>query len=230
MQQPTETDLLVMAQAGDMEAFADLQVRLEPVIRRFVWRLIGTSLEEEDIVQDSMIALYLNLERVQPVENLRAYLFRIVRNRCYDLLRKRRRFQQLSLDEEPMEGYASLLELADDDGQPEDAAHWLLLSLEVQKAMNRLPEHQRQTLILYAEENLSYPEIAAAMNTSVGTVKSRLFHARRALRQFLHPDTLALLEGDLGIGAGPVRNTRDSGIQDTEEYEEPDQINIAGTD
>ncbi len=230
MQQPTETDLLVMAQAGDMEAFADLQVRLEPVIRRFVWRLIGTSLEEEDIVQDSMIALYLNLERVQPVENLRAYLFRIVRNRCYDLLRKRRRFQQLSLDEEPMEGYASLLELADEDSQPEDAAHWLLLNLEVQGAINRLPEHQRQTLILYAEEKLSYPEIAAAMNTSVGTVKSRLFHARRTLRGLLHPETLAMLESDLGIGEGQAQNANYRVVEDTQEYREQDHTNIAGTD
>lgn len=228
MQQPSETDLLVMAQAGDMEAFADLQVRLEPVIRRFVWRLIGTSLEEEDIIQDSMIALYLNLARVQPVENLRAYLFRIVRNRCYDLLRKRRRFQQLSLDEEPMEGYASLLELADDDGQPEDAAHWLLLNLEVQKAMNRLPEHQRQTLILYAEENLSYPEIASAMNTSVGTVKSRLFHARRMLRGLLHPDTLAMLEGDLGAGEEQARNTQHRDAEDTEERGAQNHAEIAG--
>ena len=93
-----EIELLKQAQVGDMDAFADLQMRLDSAIRRFVWRLIGTSPEEDDIVQDSMIALYLNLDRIQPADKLRAYLFRIVRNRCYDLLRKRRRYEQLSLD------------------------------------------------------------------------------------------------------------------------------------
>ena len=61
------------------------------------------------------------------------------------------------------------------EGQPEEVAHWLLLRLEVQAAMNKLPELQRQTLILHAEEGLAYQEIAEAMDTSIGTVKSRLF-------------------------------------------------------
>ena len=171
--QQIEVELLQQAQAGDMDAFADLQTRLDAAIRRFVWRLIGTSPEEDDIVQDSMIALYLNLERIQPAEKLRAYLFRIVRNRCYDLLRKRRRYEHLSLDDEPVEMWASL-HASTAVGQPEDVTHWLLLRMEVQAAIDKLPELQRQTLILYAEEGLAYNEIADAMDTTIGTVKSRL--------------------------------------------------------
>ena len=81
--------------------------------------------------------------------------------------------------------------------RPEDVAHWLMLHMEVQEAMDQLPELQRQTLILYAEEGLSYAEIAEVMNTSIGTVKSRLYYAKRQLRKLLHPDTLRALDEDL---------------------------------
>lgn len=201
-QEPSsETELLGRAQSGDMDAFAELQTRLEAPIRRFVWRLIGSSPEEDDILQDSLIALYLNLGRIDPPENLRPYLFRIVRNRCYDLLRKRRRFEQVSLDEEPVESWVSLSEPPLTGSQPEEVAHWLMVQMEVQAAMERLPELQRQTLILYSEENLSYQEIAEAMNTSMGTVKSRLFYAKKTLRQLVSPQTLAMLDSEFGTGA-----------------------------
>jgi len=203
--QQIEVELLIQAQGGDMDAFADLQTRLDAAIRRFVWRLIGTSPEEDDIVQDSMIALYLNLDRIQPAEKLRAYLFRIVRNRCYDLLRKRKRFEHLSLDEEPVEMWASL-HASTATGQPEDVTHWLLLRMEVQAAIDKLPELQRQTLILYAEEGLAYNEIADAMDTTIGTVKSILFYATKTLRQLVNPDTLKLLEE----GLGSVKETESS--------------------
>jgi RNA polymerase sigma-70 factor (ECF subfamily) len=200
VQQYTEPELLKMAQCGDQDAFAELQTRLESPMRRFIWRLIGTQDAEDDIVQDSFIALYLNLDRIQPVENLRPYLFRIVRNRCYDLLRKKGRFEYMSLDDEPVETFVSLHEAPMSGSQPEEVTHWLMIHMEVQQAMERLPELQRQTLILYSEENLAYAEIAEAMNCSVGTVKSRLFYAKKTLRQLISPETLKLLESEFNSG------------------------------
>jgi RNA polymerase sigma-70 factor (ECF subfamily) len=218
--EPSEVELLQQAQAGDMDAFAELQSRLEAPIRRFVWRLIGTHPEEDDIVQDSIVAFYLNLDRIQPADNLRPYLFRIVRNRCYDLLRKLRRFDPLSLDEEPVTGWGALHEtLVSDESQPDDVAHWLMLHMEVQAAMNRLPELQRQTLILFAEEKLTYNEIAEVMNASIGTVKSRLFYAKRALRQLLSAETVRLLDEEFSNRhpTGMLRN--DTEIQMEIPYE-----------
>jgi len=215
----TEIELLKQAQAGDMDAFADLQARLDSPMRRFVWRLIGTSIEEDDIVQDSMIALFLNLDRIQPAEKLRPYLFRIVRNRCYDLLRKRRRFDPVSLDDELTEMWASLHEQTASD-QPEEVAHWLMLRLEVETAMRRLPELQRQTLILFAEENLTYEEIAEAMDTSIGTVKSRLFYAKRTLRQLVSAETQALLAAEFGSDATTQRAPAGQSAGETEVMQE----------
>jgi RNA polymerase sigma-70 factor (ECF subfamily) len=188
----SEADLLRLAQGGDYDAFEALHALLEPPLARFVRRLIGSAQEAEDIVQDTFISLYRALARIDPPEKLRPYLFRIARNRCYDSLRRQGRYDQLSLDDEPVSLRVSFT-AGQDVPQPEDVAHWLLLYMEVQEAMDRLPELQRQALIMYSEQELSYAEIAEAMSVSVGTVKSRLFHAKKTLRGLLRPETLLAL-------------------------------------
>jgi RNA polymerase sigma-70 factor (ECF subfamily) len=192
-----ESTLLLKVKDGDDEAFQQLQEELEPQIRRFVRRLIGSSFAEDDIIQDTFIALYRNLDRIEPIEKLRPYLYGIARNRCYTELRSTRRMEAVSIDDEPELdfGETSII-LADDASPPEEVTHWLMLHLEVQQAMSKLPELQRQVLVMYSEENLSYQEIAEIMNISVGTVKSRIFYAKRALRSLLRLETLKALEGE----------------------------------
>jgi RNA polymerase sigma-70 factor, ECF subfamily len=195
----TERELVQQAIGGDRAAFDHLRVLLEPRVRRFIVRLLGTgkndrqALAEDDVVQDAFVALFLNLARIDPPENLLPFLFKIVRNRCYDELRRKGRFQIVSLDAGPCEGETAPMELLDDRPQPDEQVYWALAMAEVRRAIDRLPELQRQTLILYCEEDLSYPQIAAAMGTDVGTVKSRIHYGRRHLRRLLRPDILCSL-------------------------------------
>ena len=183
-----EHQLLQAAQSGNFDAFEQLYALLEGPIRRFVRRLIGIAETVDDIVQLTFISLYRNLHRIQPVENLRPY----------DELRRQGRFEPLSMDDEATEVKVSFT--AEQHPEAEDTAHWILLQLEVQDAMERLPELQRQTLIMYAEEDMTYGEIAVAMETNIGTVKSRLFQARKALRRLVTPQTLKALEAELNEG------------------------------
>jgi RNA polymerase sigma-70 factor (ECF subfamily) len=201
-----EQELLEQARSGDHEAFADLQHELEPPIRRFVRRLIGYHEAEDDIIQTIFIALFRNMHRIDPVSNLRPYVYRMARNRCYDELRSQGRFQKISLDDEPAEMWISFT-AGEETAQSEDVAHWLLLQLEVREAIDRLPELQRQTLILYAEEEMSYVEIAEAMKCSVGTVKSRLFYAKKTLRQLVRPETLKALEAEFETEETPTQES-----------------------
>lgn len=195
----TERDLLCRAQRGDYDAFDELYSLLEPSIGRFVRRLIGYGQEAEDIVQDTFIAFYQNLHRVNPEEYVRPYVFRIARNRCYDILRRQGRYEQLSLDDEPTSVRVSF-DLSEQNGTPpEDVAHWLLLHLEVQETMEQLPELQRQALILYCEEGMSYAEIAEVMDVSLGTVKSRIFHAKKTLRGLIAPETMQAIQEQLSM-------------------------------
>ena len=93
-----ERELFEKAKANNRTAFDRLQEILDASVRRFVRRLVGISEAEDDIVQDAFLALYMNLERLESSEHLRPFLFRVVRNRCYDTLRRRGRFQFVPLE------------------------------------------------------------------------------------------------------------------------------------
>jgi RNA polymerase sigma-70 factor (ECF subfamily) len=188
-----EHELFQKARAGDRAAFDCLQEELEAPVRRFIRRLVGQSHSEDDIVQDAFLALYMNLEHLDSGEHLRPFLFRVVRNLCYDELRRKGRFQFASLDQGPDESGALFPPLADSRSPPDEEVHWILLYSEVQKAMDRVPELQRQTMILYCEQDLTYQQIAEAMATDIGTVKSRIHYGRKNLRKLLKPEILEAL-------------------------------------
>ena len=180
------TSLIREQNAARSAKFEALQRVLEEPARRFVRRLIGLHHAEDDILQDVFLALYLNLDRLQ-ADHIRPFVFRVIRNRSYDILRKQGRYDTV--------GFDGGLEhtLAVEDVPHEESAHWSLIQVEVQTAIEKLPELQRQAMILYAVENLSYAEVAAAMGTNVGTIKSRIFHARKMLKRLLRPQTLTAL-------------------------------------
>ena len=165
-----EQNLLIDAQQGDVKAYEDLQLMLQPAIYRFVHRMLNDPMRAEDIVQEVFIKFYQHLHTIDPPEKLRPYLYRIARNRCYDELRRMGRHESVSLDDEPVAVYVSFIQAQSQPG-PDDVVHWLLLAIEVREAIDRLPESQRRALILYSEEAMSYAEIAEIENVSLGTVK-----------------------------------------------------------
>ncbi len=188
MSDQAEPELFLRARAGDRAAFDRLQARMEAPVRRFIFRLIGRSDAEDDIVRNVLLALYQNLERIEPAEHLRPFLFRVARNLCCNELRRQGRFQTVSLDAGCDDAESPSAFLEDRRPAPEDVVHWSLLYGEVQKAMERLPELHRQALILYCEEDLSYAQIAEAMATDIGTIKSRIHYARTKLVKLLMPE------------------------------------------
>ena len=176
-----EKTLLQRTQQGKPDAFAALRLVLEPQVRRYIWHVLGHTLVEDDIVQDVFTALYLNLEKMTPPEKLKPFLFRVTRNRCYDWLRQQGRRKVVPLTMDIPANVPSL----------EEDAHALLVYQQVKAATARLPKGQRQVLMLYADEEFSYEEIAAALEINIGTVKSRLHQARKAVKQMMkNPDLL----------------------------------------
>lgn len=190
-----EQELLSEAQEGDLDAYEALQVMLEPDIRRYIQRKVNDPYAVDDVLQETFLSFYQNFHRIDPVENLRPYLFRIARNKCFDDLRKLERNSNVSLDDEPVQMRVSFTQ-ADQQPKPDDLTHWVLLHLEVQEAIEQLPENQRETLQLFSEEQMSYAEIAEIMEVSIGTVKSRLYYAKKNLRGFLRPETISVLDAE----------------------------------
>lgn len=190
-----ETLLLEDAQQGDLDAYEELQHLLQPDIRRYIQRKIYDPYVVDDILQEVFLAFYQNMHRIDPPENLRPYIFRIARNKCYDDLRKVERRDDISLDDEPTRVRVSFTE-ANHQPKPDDMTHWMLLHMEVLEAMEQLPDNQRETLMLFSEEQMSYAEIADIMDVSIGTVKSRLYYAKKNLRGYLRPETLDVLNSE----------------------------------
>ncbi|MCA9887285.1 MAG: sigma-70 family RNA polymerase sigma factor, partial [Anaerolineae bacterium] len=93
--------------------------------------------------------------------------------------------------------------------KPDDITHWILVQLEVREAIDNLPDTQREALILYSEEQMSYAEIAEIMECSVGTVKSRLFYAKKNLRGLLRPETVELIDEEFSDIPSPKRSQKD---------------------
>lgn len=205
---------LKQAQAGDYDAFERLYAVLEASITRFVRRLVGANQEAEDIVQDTFLALFMHLSNVESIDHMRPYVYRIARNNCYDCLRRWQRREEVSIDaDDRPDGYRVSFDLKDKSTPPDEVAHWLLLNLEVREAIDRLPQKQRQALILYTEANLSYAEIADVMEVSIGTVKSRIFHAKKTLRGMVRPEVLLAIQGDV-----ENENRETKGVNDGREY------------
>lgn len=233
-----ETDLLHRAQQGDYLAFEQLHARLEPAIARFVRRLLPDGQEGADVVQDTFLALYLHLREIDPPGNLRPYVFRIARNASYDVLRRHQRYAEVPLLDddygEPLPVRLAFDFNASGDLPPDEVTHWLLLKLEVQQAIDRLPVNQREVLLLYCEEEMTYEHIAAALEISVGTVKSRLFYARQTLRRIVRPEVLLALQSDPPATLPPAAPPADPVASEVHQlsaelpFKEPERIQSHG--
>lgn len=187
--QETEA-LLRQAKKGDRPAFDRLHRLLEERVQGFFRRLVGYSAEEDARVQEAFVALYLNLDKIVSAQHLLPFLFRVVRQRSYDAWRRKKRHERL-------EGEISAFNLALNPGRrPDDQAHWALILSQVRQEIDRLPENQRQTLILHFEEGMTYEQVGEALNIDIGTVKSRIFYGRKALRRRLDDEILKSLATD----------------------------------
>ena len=193
MSRDHRTRLYTKVLSGDRSAFNALHVELAPELTRFVTRLIGDAAEADDVVQTSFLALYRHRESVAAPSSVRAYLYGIARNLCYDRLRRAGRFEWVGFDS-TVDEYAS-----ERSALPDETAHWLGVLERVERAFDDMPELHRQALLLYAEAGLRYAEIAEAMDTDVSTVKSRIFQARRMLRLRLGPEVLAAMGFTKGV-------------------------------
>lgn len=184
---------LEQARQGDMEAFAELFEPLRPKVHAVACRLVGPQ-DAEDIVMDAFIKAWQALPGFRGEASLQTWLLRIARNRCLDVLRSRRAEPfRVELDA-PAAGREDPPQVHD-PGQPNPAerAADRLDARAARDALALLDERHRDALLLRYEDGLSYAEIAAAQGVRIGTVMSRLFHARRKLARALGED---LSEGE----------------------------------
>lgn len=143
--------------------------------RRLAYSVLGSWEDAEDVVQDAALAAWDAIERYDPSRAFRPWFLRIVANAALDQVRRRkvRRAESLS-DALPHRGPT-----------PEDEAERALLREHLSRALATLPERQRVAVVMFDAEGMSHAEIAKWLGVPEGTVRSYVFHARRALRKAL---------------------------------------------
>lgn len=169
----TDRECVARSQRGDRSAFSTLVRRHQDRIFRFILRMVGSRDEALELTQDAFLRAWQALPEWRPEAEFRTWLFSIASNTATDRLRRRKVVEFVPLDED----YDVPGEAADPASQLQ--AKQRLRALEA--ALGRLPDDQREIVLLREIEDMSYSEISAALGISEGTVKSRLARAREAL-------------------------------------------------
>lgn len=178
-----EAYLIAQAKKNDVQAFNTLVLHYQDLAFSVAYRIMGERDSAADAVQDAFISAYNHLDSF--IEgNFKAWLLRIVTNKCYDMLKWRKRRPQTSLDAAGEENESSKWFTNPADRPEDDHVQGEMLAA-VQHCLNNLPEEQRIVSILCDVEGYDYETAAQIMSTSLGTVKSRLNRARTKLRDCL---------------------------------------------
>jgi len=159
--------------SADDEAFKRELVVLIPHLRAFARTLTGDPTAADDLAQDAMMKAWDARASYQMGTNMKAWTFMILRNQFYS--DKRRSWRSTQLDQEAAE---RTLVAVDDPGSP-------IALDELRLAMGMLPHEQREALILVGAGGFAYEEAADICGCAVGTVKSRVSRARKALQGIL---------------------------------------------
>jgi len=154
-------------------------IALIPALRAFGRSLCRQGEDVDDLVQETLVRALGSIHQFEPGTNLRSWLFTIMRNAFYTGKRKQVRERPGLLD------CVSTIELPSAPSQ-----EWTVRRREVHEALNRLPDGQRQAIVLVGVLEVGYAEAAQICGCNIGTIKSRLNRARCRLAQLLGDDEL----------------------------------------
>lgn len=173
---------------GDVNAFETLVLSYEKNVYNLALRMVKNPEDASDMAQEAFIRAYNSLASFRGESKFSVWLYRIVSNVCLDFLRSRTRHPTVSLSVENDEGEETELDIPDESQSPEALLERRLTRDSVRRGLDALSEEYRQILLLREIQGLSYDEIAETLSMELGTVKSRIFRARKKLCDFLLRD------------------------------------------
>ena len=171
-----ENRIIELCKKNDMNAFKMIYQEYEQPLLRTSIRLLRDRQDAEDAVQQTFLKLYRSIGNFSFQSKFSTYLFRILINTSYDILRKKKRTGTMAiLDVHPVESSG-----------PE-------LKYSLERAIGKLPDRMRACFVLFAVEGFRQKEIAGIMSISLEGVKSNIYQARCRLRkQLVQPETEAV--------------------------------------
>lgn len=169
-----ELELARRARRGDAAAFDELVLRFHRPVHRFCWRLLRSA-DAEDLAQDTFVRAFVHFERFDPERPLLPWLIAIARRLCLDLLRRRRVMR--SVETMPVTGPTG--------PGPEGEASLREQLARLDRALADLDEGPKEAIILFHIQEMSYRDIAAALEVPIGTVMTWLHRGRARLKKAL---------------------------------------------
>ena len=174
----SDEELVGACQAGEASAFDVLVGRWEDRIRGAAYRFLGSEDEARDVAQEAFLRAYRGLAGFKQEARFSSWLYQIATNLCRDRLRRRKTRPQVSLE--------ALEETGPVIVETRPGAHERLLESDlaeaVRRAIHALPEEQRVVVILKEYQELTFLEIAQALDVPISTVKTRLYRGLVQLR------------------------------------------------
>jgi RNA polymerase sigma-70 factor (ECF subfamily) len=192
LKQQSDEALMGRVARGGQDAFEILLDRYGDAVVTFCYAFLRNREAAEDIGQETFLRVYRSAARYKPLAKFTTWLYRIAANLCINELKKGKLRRALSLDEpagSDADGTRIVERIASDARLPLTEAELREAHGLVEKAIERLPEDQRATIVLVEHHNLSYREIADVLGVTVSAIKMRVKRARETLR-----DMLRLLE------------------------------------
>ena len=179
----TDADLARRAATGDPDAFGTLVERWAPAVRRVTRAALGDPDEADDAAQDAFLSAWTNIRSYDPERPFGPWILRIATNRAFDRGRRMKIRKSDPLPEDRASPTAG----------PDRETERTLLRERLDVALTGLPPRQRVAVTMFDAEGYSHGEIAEVLGVPEGTVRSDVFHARRALRV-----ALSMYRGDEG--------------------------------
>lgn len=171
-EQLIEQMLILRCQMGDSRALARLIERYQAPLRYFISRLLDDAQASEDILQETWLTVIRRIHSLRKPDAFSTWLYRIARNKVYQQLRKKKALAELN------ENITVPNENDDDAFSLDDVA-------KVHRCLKELRPEHREVLMLCFLEQMSYQQISEVLDCNLGTVKSRVYYAKLALKKEL---------------------------------------------
>ncbi len=189
MEQIEEKNIIKSVLGGNSNDFEKLVIAHQRTVYNLAYRMVGNEEDAEDLTQEAFVKAYKSLASFRFDSKFSVWLYRLTTNICLDFLRSRRNKKTISLNyfvNDEDEEVAT--EIADERFSPENELEKKELKQAIQRGISRLPDEMREILLLRELGDMSYDEISSELGVEVGTVKSRIFRARKKLCNILSED------------------------------------------
>ncbi|WP_438449054.1 RNA polymerase sigma factor SigW [Gorillibacterium sp. sgz5001074] len=183
-----ETRLVQLSRNGDRRAFEELVDMYKDKIYHLGYRMLGQSGDAEDVVQETFLRVYMNLDRYDENQKFSTWIYRIGTNLCIDRLRKRKPNYSLDAELPDADGADWYSTLPSDQDTPEEEIMLSETQQQIRQAIDTLPEKYKSVVILRYLHDMSLQEIGDVLQMPVTTVKTRVHRGREFLRKKLEPE------------------------------------------